>query len=101
MYARGGRIKFKTGESGFEACQRESIAMIDKLFREHPRSVGESYGQHRAVAWHFGISMLLAGLALLVHALIPALFPDTGSRTIEHLHQKLQERNRDRKKALY
>lgn len=69
--------------------------MIDRLLFKHPRSVGESYGEHLLVAGSFGVSMVGAGLACLVHAIVPSLFERTGSKTIEHLHGRMI-RNRRR-----
>jgi len=66
--------------------------MIDGLFLAHPRSVNESYGEHFHVATRFGTAMMLAGLALLVHALVPALFARTGSRTIKRLYGEMKAR---------
>lgn len=69
--------------------------MIDRLLFKHPRSVGESYGEHLLVAGSFGVSMIGAGLACLVHAIVPCLFERTGSKTIDHLHGRMI-RNRRR-----
>lgn len=63
--------------------------MLDRLFTEHPRSVGESYGEHLMMAGGFGARMILGGLACLVHAIIPALFTRTGSRIIAGLYGKM------------
>lgn len=58
-------------------------------FLAHPASVGESYPEHLAMAGRFGGRLVLAGLACLVHGLLPFLFTRTGSRTIEDLHQRM------------
>jgi hypothetical protein len=63
--------------------------MLDKLFLEHPRSVDESYAQHFGVASSFGLRMILAGLACLVHGLVPGLFVRTGSDAIRELHDRM------------
>lgn len=63
--------------------------MLDRLLFEHPRSVGESYGEHLLVAGGFGLSMIAAGFACMVHALVPCLFGRTGSSTIAHLHERM------------
>jgi hypothetical protein len=63
--------------------------MWRKLFTEHPASVDESYLQHMRVAASFGVPMILGGLACLVHALIPGLFPQTGSRMVKQLNERL------------
>jgi hypothetical protein len=62
---------------------------MNKLFTEHPESVGESYVEHMGVAFGFGARMLVAGLACLVHGLLPFLFVKTGSRTITILHDRM------------
>ena len=38
-------------------------APMDLSFTRHPKSVGESYGEHMGVAWSFGFTLLGAGLA--------------------------------------
>ena len=62
---------------------------MNRLFTEHPQSVGESYTEHMGVAFGFGARMVLAGLACLVHGLLPFLFVKTGSRTIATLHDRM------------
>ena len=61
------------------------MAIID-VFTEHPASVGESWAEHARLA--LSTSGLLAGAALAaaVHAVVPALFETTASRTIDRLH---------------
>jgi hypothetical protein len=66
--------------------------MIDRLFLDHPRSVGESYGEHAAVAARFGAALIVAGAACLVHAAIPALFPRTASGAIRRLYGEMRAR---------
>ena len=63
--------------------------MIEKLFLEHPRSVGESYTEHMGMAASFGAQMLLASLACFVHALVPGFFVKTGSNAITRLHDRM------------
>ena len=63
--------------------------MLKRLFTQHPRSVGESYLEHLAVAGSFGGRLTLAGLACLVHALLPFLFVKTGSNAIRGLHHDM------------
>ena len=63
--------------------------MLARYFIEHPRTVGESYGEHAGTACSFGLRMLAGGLACLAHALIPGLFTTTGSRIIARLHEDM------------
>ena len=69
--------------------------MLDRLFLAPPRTVQESYGEHLVVASSFGLTMIAAGMACMVHALVPGLFERTGSRAIQHLHDRMI-RNRSR-----
>ena len=62
---------------------------MKKIFVDHPASVGESYAEHLLVAGSFGWRMVFAGLACLVHGLLPFLFVTTGSRTIRQLHGEM------------
>ena len=61
-------------------------------FTHHPREVGESYPEHFSTAAGFGLQMIAAGLAALVHAVFPFLFVETGSRTLRRLHGRLSKR---------
>jgi hypothetical protein len=63
--------------------------MIDRLFRDHPASVNESYLEHMAMAGSFGWAMLKASCACFVHALVPGLCERTGSRIITQLHSRM------------
>ncbi len=59
------------------------------IFVEHPATVGETYAEHMGMAFSFGGRMLLAGMACLLHGLVPALFKTTGSEAIRTLHDRM------------
>lgn len=63
--------------------------MFDRLFLQHPRSVGETYFEHAAMALGFAARLLLAALACTAHALVPGLLQRTGSRMIADLHARM------------
>jgi hypothetical protein len=65
------------------------MQIIQRLFRDHPESVGETYLQHLLQASYFGVRMLIAGLACLIHAIFPCLFTTTGRTAISELHSKM------------
>jgi len=65
-----------------------------RAFTEHPASVDESYGVHLVRALAFGTRMVLAGIACLVHGLLPFLFVHTGSRAIAELNERMVLRRR-------
>ncbi len=66
--------------------------MIAKLFTEHPRAIGETYGQHARTALSFGRRMVIGGLACMVHAVVPGLFVKTASRTVVQLDAEMRGR---------
>jgi hypothetical protein len=68
--------------------------MLDRLFTDHPRSVGETYLEHLESASSFGLRMILAGLACMIHGILPFLFVRTGSTTIRALHNDMLDNRR-------
>ena len=66
--------------------------MIGRLFLDHPRSVGESYGAHAAFAFGFSLRLFLAACAALVHAALPFAFEKTASRAVADLYQRTHNR---------
>lgn len=60
-----------------------------RLFREHPASVGESYGEHLRHATGFGLRMIAGGFACILHGILPFLFVRTGSKQIRTLHDRM------------
>jgi hypothetical protein len=61
-------------------------------FTRHPEEVGESYFAHLRTATGFGAVMVLGGLCVMVHAIVPFLFEHTGSRTMAKLHKRMSHR---------
>ena len=62
-------------------------------FQSHPASVNESYFGHMRFALGFAGTLLAAGGAALIHALIPPLFETTASEKIKVLHAKIIARH--------
>jgi hypothetical protein len=60
-----------------------------RAFTEHPASVGETYSEHLMHAGGFGLRMIGAGAACLVHALLPFLFVRTGSAAVAELNDRM------------
>lgn len=59
------------------------------LFLSHPRESNMSYTSHLLRAWSLSFELLKGSSALFIHGLIPALFRETGSRTVARLHKVL------------
>jgi hypothetical protein len=66
--------------------------LIERSFLAHPATVGETYGEHARFAAWFGTRLVLAGLAALVHAILPFAFETTASRQVKALAEVVAER---------
>lgn len=69
-------------------------ALFNRLFVQHPQSVDETYFQHLRFAGWFATRLMLAGLAALVHAVIPALFEKTAGRLIAEMYEQTHNRGK-------
>jgi hypothetical protein len=58
------------------------MQFLDRIFLAHPRTVGESYLEHSVFALRIGLRLVLAGMAALLHAIVPSLCETTASRII-------------------
>lgn len=74
--------------------------MFRRIFKDHPKSVGETYFQHAQSAFGFGTAMVGAGLKCLIHGLLPPLFTTSGSDTVRRLHARMiAHRHRDERES--
>ena len=64
------------------------MAIID-VFTEHPKTVGESWARHARFALSASGLLAWAALAAAIHAVVPALFETTASRTVDKLHARI------------
>lgn len=65
--------------------------MIGKT-RAHLQAADESYWQHFRFATTFGLLAMAAGIAALIHAVIPAACTSTASRIVRHLGHLIEDR---------
>ena len=70
--------------------QRPGVA--DRIFFEHPRSLGMSWAGHGAGAVVIGARLVGAGLACLVHAVVPGVFTQTAGRTVTDMYDHMNKR---------
>jgi hypothetical protein len=68
---------------------RRLMSLFRSIFIEHPASVDETYLQHFISALSFGTKMVAAGVACMVHGLLPAVFVTRGSDTVCALHERM------------
>jgi hypothetical protein len=69
-------------------------ALIDRLLFRHPRSLGESYGEHARIAVRFALRMISGGAKCLLHAVVPGVFQTAASDRVRELHAELDWRRR-------
>jgi len=70
--------------------------LIDRLFFEHPRSLGMSWAEHGGGAAKVGFQLIGAGIAALIHGAIPGIFGETASSTVIRIHDHIQKLNAKR-----
>jgi len=62
--------------------------------RTHLSAAGEGYWQHFRFATTFGLLAVAAGIAALIHAVIPAMCTSTGSQIVRYLAQLIEDRSK-------
>ncbi len=68
------------------------INKLHTLFTSHPQSVNETYTEHFKIASYYGWTMLISGIACLIHAVLPFLFLTTASSNLKTLNKKMKNR---------
>jgi len=63
-----------------------------RLFVEHPRSLDMSWAEHGVGAIAIGATLVGAGAACLIHALVPGWFTQTAGKTISRMHDHMLSR---------
>jgi hypothetical protein len=70
-------------------------SLVNRLFVEHPRSLGMSWARHGVGAVVIGATLVGAGAACLVHALVPGWFTQTAGKTVSRMHDHMVRRRAD------
>jgi Family of unknown function (DUF6356) len=66
--------------------------MMDRLFLEHPRSLGMTWARHGVGAVAISGRLIGAGLACLVHAAVPGWFTQTAGKTVTRMYDHMTQR---------
>jgi len=66
--------------------------LADRLFREHPRSLGMSWAGHGVGAAAIAARLVGAGLACFIHAVVPGLFTQTAGKTVTRMYDHMMRR---------
>jgi hypothetical protein len=72
--------------------QQETHGVTDRLFFEHPRSLGMTWTRHGIGAVAIGARLVGAGLACLVHAVVPGFFTQTAGKTVTEMYDHMASR---------
>jgi len=68
---------------------------IKKLFTNHPNSMDETYFEHLICAAGYGLRMIFAGFAAIIHSIFPFIFETTASDLAREITGDVQARNND------
>jgi hypothetical protein len=66
--------------------------LAHRLFVDHPRSLGMSWSEHGVGALAIGATLVGAGAACLIHALVPGWFTQTAGKTVTRMHDHMMRR---------
>jgi hypothetical protein len=66
--------------------------LADRMLFEHPRSLGMSWAGHGVGAVAIGARLVGAGLACVVHGVVPGIFTQTAGKTITRMYDHMNKR---------
>ena len=69
--------------------------IVNRLFLEHPHSLGMSWAGHGLGAVKIGAELIGAGCAAMVHAAVPGCFTETAGKTVTRIYDHIQSRKAD------
>jgi hypothetical protein len=70
----------------------QGAGLADRLFFDHPRSLGMSWAGHGVGAVAIAARLVGAGLACFVHAAIPGFFTQTAGKTVSGMYEHMMRR---------
>lgn len=65
----------------------------------HLKQINEKYFEHMLYAQKYGLKLILAGIACMIHGLIPDIFVTTASQTMESIKSEIHSRKHKGKDA--
>ncbi|MFL6721046.1 MAG: DUF6356 family protein [Sphingomonas sp.] len=74
--------------SNVESSRR---GLVDRLFLQHPHSLGMSWAKHAGGAVKIGFQLIGAGFAALVHGAVPGWFTETAGRRVTETYHHIQK----------
>ncbi len=71
---------------------RKQARLAHRMFLEHPRSLGMSWVGHGVGAVKIGAALVGAGVACMIHALVPGWFTQTAGKTVTRMYEHMSLR---------
>jgi len=72
--------------------QEKNVGAIGRIFSEHPQSLGMSWGSHAVGAVGISLRLIGAGVACLIHAIVPVWFTQTAGKTVTEMYHDMARR---------
>ena len=74
-----------------QGSDQQPGGVVDRLFLQHPRSLGMSWAGHGSGAFKVGFQLIGAWLAAIIHGVIPGIFGETASGTVTRVYEHIQK----------
>ncbi|SRR5258708_18126436 len=71
---------------------RHRSGLVDRVFFEHPRTLGMTWAGHGIGALAIGVRLIGAGIACLIHAVVPVFFTQTAGKMITQMYDHIARR---------
>lgn len=68
------------------------LEVIRKIFCQHLEERNKRYWPHFAWAVYAGVLLIYAGIASIIHAIIPPLFSGTSERIVRDLSRRVTDK---------
>jgi hypothetical protein len=75
-----------------ELTSRRPASLRERLFTGHPRTLGMSWWVHGTGAARIAFVLLGAGVACLIHSIVPGWFTHTAGKTVSDIYGEMQRR---------
>ena len=75
-----------------QSTESTTSNLPQRLFVDHPRSLGMTWAGHGVGAVAIGARLMAAGFACLIHAIVPGFFTQTAGKTIDGMYRHMQQR---------
>ena len=66
------------------------------LFKKHLTEAGKPYWRHFMFAFKAGFLLIYAGIASIIHALIPSIFPYVSQKIVKRLVKESDQARRSK-----